>query len=187
MGSQPSPSATRAAGGCALPARARARCSWPHWLTSWRTSSSSTCPPARRCWTSSPLAPPSGAPLLDELAAGPALRRAAARRALRWTRCRRVPPLGPAAARAGHGFRLQWVRRRQVALQFVQRNDKGVKGGVRATSSLHEESSILGSLNFLPTWTLVVLPIEIYACWICIVTKLQHVVLEISNFTTCGS
>ena len=60
---------------------------------------------------------PSGAPLLDELAAGPALRRAAARRALRWTRCRRVPPLGPAAARAGHGFRLQWVRRRQVALQ----------------------------------------------------------------------
>ena len=71
--------------------------------------------------------------------------------------------------------------------QFVQRNDKGVKGGVWATTSLHEESSILGSLNFLPTWTLVVLPIEIYACWICIVTKLQHVVLEISNFTTCGS
>jgi len=67
-------------------------------------------------------------------------------------------------------------------MQFVQRNDKGV-GGVRATSSLHEDSSILGGLNFLPTWTLVFLPIELYACWICIVTKLQHVVLEISNFT----
>jgi len=64
-------------------------------------------------------------------------------------------------------------------IKFVQRNDNGVKGGVRATSSLHEESSILGGLNFLPTWT----PIELYACWICIVTKLQHVFLEISNFT----
>ncbi|KAG2646450.1 hypothetical protein PVAP13_2KG510610 [Panicum virgatum] len=32
-----------------------------------RLQASSTCPPARRCWTSSPLAPPSGAQLLGEL------------------------------------------------------------------------------------------------------------------------
>ena len=60
------------------------------------------------------LDPSSGAPLLDELAVGPVLRHAAARRALRWPRHQGVPPLGLAAAHAGHGFCLRWVRRRKL-------------------------------------------------------------------------